>query len=90
MTYFSYKRNIKIIGLYTIGILLVAIYYQIDGSSEITKILKQSHNRGIDSKFGMYTFIGMLKNGCLVSGDLIIVLTTIKGVQLAVLANNVK
>ncbi len=72
------EKKFKIIALYVTGFLLMAFYYWIDGSTEIERILDSSEYRGADAKFGMYAIIGIIKYGSIVSGGLIIGITTLK------------
>ncbi len=76
------KKTIKIISLYVIGLLLMMIYYQIDGSSQIADLLQKSEVRGADTYFGMHVFIGLIKYISILSGAAIIGITTLKLAQL--------
>jgi len=80
MVLFKTKTS-KIILLYCIAMLALAGYYLINSSGAIATFLTQSNNRGIDSSFGSHAAIGLVKYLCLISGALLIGITTLKAVQ---------
>ena len=70
------NTNLKIIGIYTIGIICIALFFLMKNSTELHKFLDKAERTRADWKFGAFTITGLIQYGLLTTGISIIVILT--------------
>ncbi len=77
--------NVKIIGLYFIGLLSLGIYFYIDSAVEINAFLTKADRVRSDWSLGFYTFFGFIKLVSLTVG-----ITISLGLTFIIIRNRIK